>query len=84
MAPKTKNSWLGMLKTFKIIGFHHIWSKKNSIPHMCNFPLSDVLKWVLDTDGIKGNEAPFKFEQVDRYVNFLTHRICQRTNDFYK
>ena len=44
MAPKTKTSWLGMLKTFKIIGFHHIWSKKNSIPHMCNFPLSDVLK----------------------------------------
>ena len=44
MAPKTKNSWLGMLKTFKIIGFHHIWSKKNSIPHMCNFPLSDILK----------------------------------------
>ena len=44
MASNTKKSWLGMLKTFKIIGFHHIWSKKNSIPHMCNFPLSDVLK----------------------------------------
>ena len=43
MAPKTSNFQFSILKTFKIIGFHQIQSKKNSIPQMCNSPLSDDL-----------------------------------------
>ena len=49
MAPKTSNFHFSILKTFKIIGFHQIQSKKNSIPQMCNSPLSDVLNNILVT-----------------------------------